>query len=214
MLTSKFVRWSGLVLLLAGVLVAIPTLLHPDEIADPSVMQSASWVPVHTAFIVGVVLSIFGLIGLYLRQLEKGGWLGTIGFALTIVGSILTVVILTIDAYIVPIMAADAEAQALLDPNGPLFTGPLGLEFMLAALTFALGAAALGIAVIRAGILPRGAGGLLLIGGPIMGFSGLLPHPIFLVGGVLLGASFVWLGYAIWVDPVLVTSPTALPART
>lgn len=198
MVPSKFVRASGLALMLSGIFVAVPTLVHPDEIADPSVMQSASWVSIHTAFIAGVFLSIFGLFGLWLRLREKGGFWADVGFGLTFVGSVLTVAILTLDAYVFPVIAADTSSQALLDPNGPLLAGPLGLVFMLAAVIYALGTFVLGTAVIRAGTLPLGAGGLLLVGGPIMGFSGLLPHLVFLIGGVLLGASLIWLGYVMW----------------
>jgi uncharacterized membrane protein (UPF0136 family) len=214
MSTSNPIRWSGLALMLAGALVAIPTLLHPDEIANPSVMMDASWVPVHTAFIAGLVLMLFGLIGLYRRQLEKSGLLGHIGFGLTFAGAALTIAIITIDAYVIPVVAASAVGSNLLDPNGPLFGGPLGLEFLLAGVATALGTVALGIDIIRAGVLPRAAGVLLLIGGPIMGFAGLVPHIVFLIGGVLMGASLIWLGYAVFanVRPATVPMPETAKA--
>jgi hypothetical protein len=34
MLSARLVRWSGLALMLAGLLIAIPTLFHPSD-ADP-----------------------------------------------------------------------------------------------------------------------------------------------------------------------------------
>ncbi|MBX3051122.1 MAG: hypothetical protein KF753_06600 [Caldilineaceae bacterium] len=210
---STLVRWSGLVLLLAGLCVAIPALLHPDEAANPSAMTGASWVPVHTVFIFSLLLMIFGLFGLYALLWERPSGLTTISFVLMVIGSVLTVSVLTIDAYVVPVLASNPAASGLLAETGPLFGGPLGTEFLLAAVTFALGTLLLGIDLLRNGTLPRGAGVLLLVGGPLMGFSGLLPHLIFVAGGLLLGASLIWLGYAIWAEPTVAVRREAMAAR-
>jgi hypothetical protein len=103
-----------------------------------------------------------------------------------------------IDSYVVPVLAADIKTQPLLDEAGPLFGGPLGLVFMAAGLTFALGAILTGVATLRTTVLPRWAGLLLLVGGPLLAFTPPLPHLAGVIGGVLLGASYVWLGYSVW----------------
>ena len=59
----------------------------------------------------------------------------------------------------------------------------------------------LGVAIYRAGVLPRGAGVLLAVGGPIVAFSppiGILA--VLLVGHTLFGAGLAWLGYALFIS--------------
>jgi hypothetical protein len=197
MSSSRLIRWSGLALLVAGLLLAIPVLLHPND-ADPRAPLQAVWVPIHTLFICGAVLMLFGLIGLYVSQKERAGALGFAGFILSFIGNTLIVFVLGLEAFVIPALAADPLGQALLAPAGPLFGGPLGLALLIMAASFALGTILLGIATFRADVLPRWAGLLLLVGGPLLAFWPPLPQPVGVVGGALVGASFIWSGYAIW----------------
>ncbi|MEK7325551.1 MAG: hypothetical protein AAB217_09890, partial [Chloroflexota bacterium] len=194
------IRWSGLALMLGGALTAIPMLFHPNELADPSSMLSPAWAPIHTAIIFGLVLSLFGLVGAYARQSENTGLVGFGGFALSFVGSALFVAVITIDAYVIPAIVANG-AEALLAPDGPLFNGPLGLVFLLSGVVFALGTLLLGFATARAGALPRWAGVALIVGGPLLGFSGTLPHIASVIAGLLVGISYIGLGYRLFAAP-------------
>jgi len=197
MSTSRLIRWSGLALLLAGVLLAIPVLVHPND-ADPRAVLPRAWVPVHSLLVVGMVLALFGLIGFYSAQADKVGWLGLIGFVLTFSGVALVVFALALEAFVVPVIAADGAGQALLDPAGPLFGGMLGLVFLLAGGSLALGTILLGIATARARLLPPWVGVLMLVGGPLVAFWPPLPQLAGTIGAVLVGASFAWSGYALW----------------
>jgi hypothetical protein len=197
MSSSRLIRWSGLALLLAGLLVAIPILFHPSD-ADPQAVLNSIWVPVHSLFVSGAVLMLFGLIGFYASQIERAGGLGLIGFILTFIGNALIVFVLALEAFVIPVIAANAAGQALLDPAGPLFGGLLGLVLLLMAGIFALGTILLGIATFRAGMLPRWAGVLLAVGGPLLAFWPPLPQMLGTIGGVLVGVSFIWSGYTIW----------------
>jgi hypothetical protein len=86
---------------------------------------------------------------------------------------------------------------------------PPGLDaaFLLLAVVFSLGYVLLGIAIVRAGVLPRGVGLLLAISAPVF-MLGTGPvgemfgtDVLFKLGGVLLAAAFAWLGYALWTGP-------------
>jgi hypothetical protein len=172
--SARLTRGSGLALMLAGLLTAIPTLFHPSD-ADPRAFQSAAWAPVHALLIVGAIISLFGLIGLYRVQAERSGALGLVGFILGFSGTALVVAALVVDAFVLPVLAANTAGPALLDSAGPLFGGALGLVFLLMAVTFALGSILLGFATARADVLPRWAGALILVGGPLLGFTPPLP---------------------------------------
>jgi hypothetical protein len=197
MLSARLTRWSGLALMLAGALIAIPTLFHPSD-ADPRAFQSAAWAPVHALLIVGAISSLFGQIGLYRAQAERTGALGLAGFILSLSGTTLVVAALVADAFVIPVLAADPAGQALLDPAGPLFGGALGLVFLVMGVTFALGSILLGFATARAAVLPRWAGALILAGGPPLAFTPPLPPLVGIAGALLLGAGYLWAGYAIW----------------
>ncbi|MBK9712034.1 MAG: hypothetical protein IPO81_12040 [Kouleothrix sp.] len=205
-MSSGLTRWSGLALMLSGLLLAVPMLFHPDD-SNPLSFQRAAWAPVHTLLIASAVLMLFGLIGLHGAQAARAGTLGLIGFILSFAGGALVVAGLVVDAFVVPAIAGDPAAQALLDPAGPLFGGALGIFFLLMGATFSLGTIVLGIATARAGVLPRWAGALILLGGPLLGFTPPLPTIAGICGAVLLGVGYLSAGYAIWSG-----QPAGIPA--
>jgi hypothetical protein len=69
-----------------------------------------------------------------------------------------------------------------------------------------LGGLLFGIATIRAGVLPRWAGGLLAAAAvlpPLV--SWLLPHPLDRILAVPMGLALVWLGYTLWSEQGMAT---------
>ena len=62
-----------------------------------------------------------------------------------------------------------------------------------------LGGVLFGVATFRAGVLPRWAAGLLVVGTllPILG-SSLVPHPFDRIFALPVGLALAWLGYALW----------------
>jgi hypothetical protein len=193
MTPTKLFRWSGIALTGAGLLIALGFLLHPD-ISQPHAAEQAGWVPAHVVLIVSLLLTLFGMIGLFLRQIERIGWLGLGGFVLILTGVVLTTVAITADAFIFPPIEASAAGAALTDPAGPLLNGPLGLMLVGATITFALGAIILGIATLRAGVFSRWPALLLIVGGPLLAADPLLPQIVVLLGAGLTSASLVWFG--------------------
>ena len=198
MSSANLIRWSGVALLIAGALVAVATPFHPDEAAAPNAVVTNAWVIVHSLYVPAFILGLFGLVGLYARQAEQAGVLGLVGFILALIGSALFLVVVVLEASIIPVIAADPGGQTLLDPAGPLFGGELGMILLVGQITFALGFVLTGIATARADVLPRWPGLLLLIGAPLAAFWPPLPQLVGVTGGVLLGLGYAWLGYAMW----------------
>jgi len=193
MSSTRLVRVSGLALLLAGTLIAVPVLLHPSD-ADPQALLHPAWVPVHTAFTISAILALFGEVGLYNRLRERSGWLGLIGFVLLFTGTALFVAGLSIEAFVLPALASSAAGQRFLDPAGPLFGGPLNVVLLLTGGIFSLGCLLLCITILRSRIDGRWAG-LLLLGGILLAFWPPLPQVVGTIGGVLFGLSYIWFGY-------------------
>ncbi len=98
---------------------------------------------------------------------------------------------------IFPLVATEAPAifdQAFMPPAYAILVIVLG---------FVLGYVLFGVATMRAGVLPRWSGLLLIIGSALFMISEALPwddslsHLIVTIGDVIFGIGFVWMGYAL-----------------
>ena len=193
MLMSNLVRWGGLAAIFAGVVYILgggilSTPLFTAE--DHSwFQQNPLW---YWAEFAGAVALLVGLVGLYLflRQSSRFGWLGTVAFYILIV--------LVAYEAVLPLMGlgSGSGAKWLESTFGPLQS----LGKILATLLF-------GIAILRAGSLPRAGAWLMIVG--VLVFLGTLVS--FIVGAnetitnwslpvasMLYGLGFVILGYGLW----------------
>lgn len=191
---DNWLRQSGLVLLISGLLTALGALLHPDEGAHPEHIVSTLWIVVHSGFMVATILMLFGLFGLHGKQAAATGFWGRLGFVLTFIGTILFICVFFFETLVMPTLTA---YEGALDS---LFNGPMGLVLLLTAIIFSIGTIVLGITTYRAAILSPWAGLLLVVAGPLTGFAGLLPYLVSMAGIFLLGLTLTWLGFDLWRD--------------
>ena len=182
MASSNLIRWGGLAALLAGALFIVEALAVPF-IGDSHWAFHALDFPAHAFLAVG-------LVGLYLWQRRQGrfGWLGTVGFILIVIPS----VVIALGG--LAIVFVDGVLKA---PVGVLDTiHPLELLVIIGAVLF-------GMAVIRVNVLPSRGAQLIIIGA--LGFFGIAfarvgPEWLISVAVAILGAGWAWLGYALWAD--------------
>ncbi len=196
MSTANLIRSSGLICLLAGVLHVLAALLHPVG-EDLAAVNSPNWVLAHFLYWASVILLLFGLMGLSARQADKAGRLGLVGFVLAFIGTAIVGVFLFFAATSMPLIAATAPDRFTQLTEPPVFALPVF------GITFGLGFVLFGVATMRAGVLPRWSGLLLLIGILLSMAEGspierTLLHVIVTIGHVLLGLSLAWMGYALW----------------
>ena len=174
---SELIRWSGLLAIAAGAYLVLSPLVHPSS------PQSAAWVPMHLLFFAALIATLLALFGILVYQLQQAGGLGLVGFFTAFVGT----------------------AMMLLEGREHLFSPDFGvgtprglLQLIIASLVFSLGYILLGVAIAWAGVLPRGGGILLAVGGPIVAFSpplGVLTVEI--VGHALFSLGLSWVGYVL-----------------
>jgi hypothetical protein len=136
------------------------------------------------------VFLLVGAAGLYLRQREVFGLIGKAGFYLTAFGFSLGIVG---GAMIIVIGLTAGEKATMGVPDM--------IAHMLSHVFYALGSILLGIATLRAGILPKGAAILMAIG-PVWLFAmfgvGLNQSFLLLLPPVIATAlGWMWLGYAL-----------------
>jgi hypothetical protein len=197
MSTANLIRWSGLISILAGVLYALAAILHPVG-EDIAAYTSPNWVTAHRVYWVSAILMLFGLVGLYARQVEKTRWLGLVGFVLAFIGTAYVGSIFVMVSTVIPLVAA--ETPALFDRAAT----PSTVTVLVVVLGFSLGYILFSVATMRAGVLPRWSGLLLIIGvsffmiseAPL--FDRTLSHVIVTVGDVVFGLGLAWMGYALW----------------
>src|SRR5215216_4257404 len=211
MLTATLIRWSGLLAVLGGILFPVAAIIHPNG-EDLAAVNMPNWVPAHLLGFVSVTLMHLSLIGLYARQVKQAGWLGLVGFVLAFVGSAFAMVIQYVTSTVIPLIAAQAPALFDQAMTPPPFAPPL---FVLG---FILGHVLFGVATIRAAVLPRWSG-VLVISGILLVFLGEVSflgqglsapalqqvfalirklHVIVLLGDLAFGLGLAWMGYSLW----------------
>ncbi len=193
MSASNLIRVGGLAAVLAGALLLIADLwsLLLEFIIGGSENFSEfavtpSWTVLSTIFLLGSLLLLVALVGLYARQSEAAGALGLVGFLVALVGTGLLVGMMWTMAFVVP--SAAIEAPAFLDAEET--AGPLDMGFMLSGIAVAVGWVLFGLATLRARVLPRRATIVLIIGALLT----VLPLP---ATTLVIDVAVAWLGLSL-----------------
>lgn len=199
---STLMRLAGFSAVVAGLCFLVIGMFHP--VNEPSAVN-ATWVNVHIAATALGFFGLFGMAGLYARQVEEAGWLGLAGFLLFTVWMTLVCGFSFVEAFILPKLAT--ESPAFIAGWMGMFRGvpsavDLGILPMLWNISgpiFILGPVLFGIATFRAGVLPRWAGALLALNAVLVPLGALVPpayQPKIIM--IPIGLALAWLGYALW----------------
>jgi hypothetical protein len=185
---SGLIRWSGLAAILAAGLLSVGALLSlATESENLSVSATTpSYAFSSLLYLLGGVLLLLGLVGLYTRQSGSSGTLGLVAFLVAFLGTALAVGATWAELFVAPTLAV--EAPRILDAEP---TGMLALGFTLTFVVFLpLGWLLFGVASLRARIYPRAAAILLMVGAVIAG----LPIPL---TEIVLYVGVAWLGFVL-----------------
>ena len=197
---SKLIRWCGLAFAVSGPLFAAIAIVHPDVPKSTfarALLGDPYWVAEHVASVFAAVLMLFGLIGLYARQVERTAILGLSGFLMAFVGLVVAACLAFFEAFLMPVFAA--ESPEAFDWDGPFLSSPLVRTGLALVVLYPMGFSLFGIATMRAGVLPRAAALLLTIAVPLaMGLEGPFVPVLGMASMVVLAVAHVWLGYALW----------------
>ncbi len=202
---SNLIRWAGLSAVAAGLVFIVVQIIHPIDVL--SSVTTSRWAIVHYMGVSMCIFGLFGLTGLYARQAEEAGWLGLVGYLLFSLFYVVAGTFQFIEAFISPVLATEAPrfVEGMLGlvtkhPSEislgalPTVNGVNGLLYMLGSLLF-------GVATFRARVLPRWAGILLAISGPLAALmTEFLWHPLDRLAAVPMGLALAWLGLAVWAN--------------
>lgn len=205
MTASTLMRLAGLSAILAGVCFIVMGMFHPINV--PESVTTTTWVNVHIFAVAMGFFGLFGMAGLYARQVEKSGWLGLAGFILFSLWLALVMPLSFVEAFILPRLAS--VSPAFVAGFLGMFTGipsavDLGILptlWNLSGPLYIIGPLLFGIATFRAGVLPRWAGALLTLGALLVPVGAVVPpeyQPE--VALIPVGLAVAWLGTALFAE--------------
>ena len=192
---ARLVRWSGLAVLVSGILRITRGVLDfifiPAGMALSTQATTDIWMVLALLTVVIFMILVPGLIGLYVHQSSKAGVLGLVAFPVALVGTMLGFATFWSGYLYAPELAQ--SAPSLLDNGSPRL---MLLGFLIPFLLFYVGWLLFGLVSVLARVFPRWAGALLMLGVPLILLQGLVFLP--LLGDVVFAAGLVWMGYALW----------------
>lgn len=201
--TSALTRVTAVCLAAAGLLYIVIQFIHPADAVGS--LGTPTWLVVHVLSFAEANLALAGLTGLYLRQVRQFGVLGLIGYLMFAFFFILQASFDFAEALIAPLIAVSAPQLAVdfvgLFGRYPAVTdlGPLAAIPVIGSVLYVGGAILVGIAILRAGLLSRGAAILLIAAAAVTPVAGaLLPHALERMAAIPMGLAMIWLGYSLW----------------
>lgn len=204
-ITPKIIRWAGLSAIAAGIIFAGIQPIHPPDVLAS--VNTSFWTIITALKTVMCIFGLFGIAGLYARQVEETGWLGLAGYLLLTIFYAIQICYAFAEVFILPLLTTVAPKfveSALAIGSGAVAEINLGAFaslYEVLTLLYLLGLLLFGIAIFRARILSRGAAVLLALSGPLAFIMvTLLPHQLERLAAMPMGIALAWLGYALWTE--------------
>lgn len=200
--STKLIRWSGLAAMVAGAIFAGIQPIHPPDVL--SSVATNAWAIITSLKTVMCILFLFGIAGIYARQVEESGWLGLVGYLMFTISWTLQTAFVFSEAFILPALATTAPQfiesyLGIVNGHpGNMDLGALPAIYGLVGIFYLLGGLLLGIATYRARILPRWTAALLAITAVVTPAAALLPHALQRLVAIPMGVALAGLGYALW----------------
>jgi hypothetical protein len=201
---AALLRWSGLALVVGGLLLAVASALHPSRETTATILQAeVRLVAAHVLFTLSSLLVLLGLPGLYGAESVRMGRLGLAGFLAAFTGTALVAVSGNF-GFLAPVLAAKSP-QTIDAINAYL---PVVAFNVVAFGGFVVGFVLFGMAMVKTATLPRASGMLVAVGAPaqVVGFAlAQTVSPalwiVAVLGSVALGVGLAWPGYQLWQEP-------------
>lgn len=204
------VRLGILALPIAGLLALVSHIFSvnvPDTSVDPggaaqAVSATSYFVVQFFGAIGALTLLIFGSVALFACLVRtREGRLAPLAMVSSVLGSALLLTAFGVITYALPAVgkAYLAGQHDVLTVGDAFFSGPLGVVFVLISLLYSAAAILFGIAIWRSGTLPKWAGVLYAIHGPLI--AGPLPTIVALIGSAVLLLSGLWIASSVLRQP-------------
>jgi hypothetical protein len=199
--TSGLYRWAGYAGVVGAILLVLGDWIHPQSLVAAN---RTTWELAHELIFCSIVLAIPTIFALYTRQAGETGGLGFLGFSLVFIGLMGFSGIVWFEAFVSPALVGDSAVAAALEKLETGETAGLLLPvLMLSSVLFSLGWLLFGWATARAGVLPRPAAYVALVGGVFFGLGPLLFSGVPILdkmAATIFGVGFAWLAFGLTIE--------------
>lgn len=190
----------------AAVLPFYQQFLHGGRGAADIAPRTAEYLSAHMVGAFSSILLVFGLIAIHLKHTDRTGLFGLIAVMTVICGQMAWAAGLLVDGTFNPLLAIyNPELQSSIHDSAhhsaatPVSSDGLGpllnvftVLFAINVVTYLAGYTLFGLAIIRARVMPRTIGALLLVGAALVTTSLFTPPWAESVGYVALATAFIW----------------------
>ena len=211
--TTTLTRAAGFAAIAGGLLFIAVQVKHP--LLDAPFTTTTEFTVRFTAKIFMALFSLVGITGIYLRQVQKIGVLGLIGFAFLGVGYLTILCVQVIGVFVLPDIAA-SQPGYVNDVLAVAHSGtPVGdvSRFQIlndVGITYIVGGVVFGIALFRANVLARWAAALMSLGAVATVATFQLPELTQRLFAIPVAVALIGLGYSLWGEQ---RTTTTLPRR-
>lgn len=213
---DHLIRATGPFAILAGLIFAGIQPIHPPDFV--SSVTTTPWAVIISLKFAMCLFFIVGTAGLYFRQMSRAGWLGLTAFILFALSWWLQTGYVFAELFLLPPLApvspefVDSLLGIVNQHPGRLDIGAMGAVYGVLSVLYLAGGILLGIATVRAGVLPKVPSIVLALAALLTPAAALLPHEFQRYAAIPMGLAFVWLGFVLWFPRKSIASPSR--ART
>ena len=200
--TTKLTRAASLSAIVGGLLFIAVQVNHP--LLDATFVTTTQYAVRETMKIFMAVFSLIGITGIYLRQVNRTGVLGLIGYVVLGVGYLAIFGVQVVGVFALPGLAASEpgfvnDVLAVAASRTPVSDiGPLQILIQGGGFAYVAGGIIFGIALFRANILARWAAALLSVGAVAILATSLLPELTQRLFAVPVSVALIGLGFSLW----------------
>lgn len=199
---NGLIRAAGLAAIAAGSIFIGVQVNHPH--LDAQSISTTQVVIRDSLKVAMAALALVAITGMYARQVKQTGILGLVGYLLFSAGYLLISGTAFAAAFILPAIAdanpayVDAATAAANGGSATTDIGLFGDVLLVQAACYLLGGLMFGIALFRAGVLPRWAAALLAVGGVVSAALTVMPDAFHRLLALPNGVAMIALGYGLW----------------
>ena len=195
---SRFIGSGAWAAIVSGVALAASLLLEwlvvPHERLGTEALLTSSYLVSSGLRLLGIVLLLWGLIGIYGRQSRAAGTFGLWAFVVVFLGTALSAGNTWAEVFVWPTLAQ--VAPDMLSGQATEASSYLSAGLTLSFPLFGIGLILFGVATFRAGVYPRWASVLLIISIPVTMFLDPTPGSFQeSIGQILLGIAVAAFGF-------------------
>jgi hypothetical protein len=202
---STLTRKASIALVMTGVIFILIQPLHPHE--DVASITTSAWFIVHILSLIMAVLGLAGITGVYISQITRSGIFGLLGYLVFSLFFITQAAVNFAEAFILPLSAAGSpeltEDVASLFASGYVLqtdVGPLAIVGSAGAALYLGGGILFAVGILRANVLPRWTGILLIVAALASLSAAILPHELARYAAVPMGIALIALGVTLFAE--------------